>query len=276
MSTGRNPLTQGFAVTSKDGVTIAGAISGQGPPVVLVHGTTGSDYSWALVQPYLADRFTVYAIQRRGRGQSGDGPTYAIEREAEDIVAVVDSIGKPAGLVGHSFGANCCLEAALLTTNVTHLVLYEPVIDAPVDESLLERVDALIADGSGEAAVMLYLRESAGLSEEEIAAVRSSPTWEMRVAAAHTISREDRAAGTQSEMAARVATMTTPTLLLTGSESPLVFRKEVEALCAMLPHCALHVLEGQGHGANVTAPELLAREIIDFVHGSVGQGGVRA
>lgn len=145
--------TDTFAVTSRDGTTIAGSVGGKGPPVVLVHGASGSDFSWALVRPF-EERHTVYAIQRRGRGNSGDGTDYSVQREGEDVAAVVDSIGQVAGLVGHSFGANCCLEASLLTTNLTRLVLYEPAVAWPIDEPALRKVDALVAAGRPEEAAL--------------------------------------------------------------------------------------------------------------------------
>lgn len=249
---------------SKDGTPIACSVGGDGPPVVLVHGTSGSDFSWARVGPYLEDRHTVYAVQRRGRGRSGDGPEYSLQREAEDVAAVLAAIGEPVGLVGHSFGANCCLEASLLTTNLRRLVLYEPAVGFPVDEPLLREIDALVAAGRTEAATEAYLR-SVGLAEEEIALIRTSPTWSERAAAAHTFGREDRAAEGRSVTPERFADMRVPTLLLTGSASPSGFRRSIDLVDAALQDGTIHVLEGQGHAANVAAPELLAAEIIDFL-----------
>lgn len=103
--------TNFVTVRSRDGTRIAATVGGKGPPSVLVHGTTGWDFSWALVRPYLEACLTVYAVQRRGRGRSGDASEYSLECEAEDIAAMVESIGQPVGLVVHSFGADCCLEA---------------------------------------------------------------------------------------------------------------------------------------------------------------------
>ena len=113
-------------VTSIDGTPIAYWRSGQGPPLVLVHGTTADHSRWAPVLPTFEEHFSVCAIERRGRGGSGDSEDYAIEREFEDVAAVVDSFGEPAFLVGHSYGAICALEASLLTPGVRKLVLYEP------------------------------------------------------------------------------------------------------------------------------------------------------
>jgi pimeloyl-ACP methyl ester carboxylesterase len=263
--TGRKgSATEPFAVTSDDGTTIAGTVSGQGPPIVLVHGTSGSDFSWVRVRPYVEARLTVYTMQRRGRGRSGDAPAYSLAREAEDVAAVVDSVGEPVTLVGHSFGGNCCLEASLLTTGVRRLVLYEPAVALPVDEELFGRIDALVASGSREAAVETFLSEVAGLSADEITMVRSSPTWKERVDAAHTLGREERAGAAQAITPKRFAAMAVPTLLLTGSESEPEYRRSIDRLASLLRDCTIHVLEGQGHAANMTAPGLLAAELISF------------
>src|SRR3712207_301123 len=105
-------------VISADGTPIGYERSGEGPPLVLVHGATSDRRRWAPILPALEKRFTVYAVDRRGRGASGDAQTYAIEREFEDIAAVVDAIGGPVDLIGHSYGALCVLEAATRSTNV--------------------------------------------------------------------------------------------------------------------------------------------------------------
>src|SRR5687768_6369257 len=115
-------------VISTDGTPIAYRRSGEGPALVLVHGTAADHTRWQSILPALEERFTVYAIDRRGRGGSGDAPTYAIEHEFEDVAAMVDAISGPVSLLGHSYGALCALEAALRTDNVRRLVLYEPPI----------------------------------------------------------------------------------------------------------------------------------------------------
>lgn len=250
--------------TSVDGTRIVASVGGDGPPIVLVHGTSGSDMSWARVRPHLEDRHTVFAMQRRGRGLSGDGPDYSFERESEDVAALVDRSGGPVGLVGHSFGAVCCLAATGLTPNVARLVLYEPVFGLEPDRATLERLDALVGSGRGGEAVAVFLRD-AGLTEEEIDGIRSSPTWPERVEAAHTLSREERAAASYSPSPDLLALMEVPTLLLVGSESPPAFLGVAERLRTLLPDGTIQVLEGQGHAANMTAPELLAAKIASFV-----------
>jgi len=248
-------------VTSKDGTTIASSVGGQGPPVVLVHATTGSDFSWALVRPYLEDRRTVHAMQRRGRGRSGDGADYALAREAEDVAAVVDAIGGAVGLVGHSHGANCALEASLLTDGIDRMVLYEPALMWPVDDEVLRSVDDLIARGELEDATLRYLRDAVGLRDDDVEMLRSSPTWPERVGSAPTFAREDRAVVGYDVEPDRFGEMRVPTLLLTGTESPEPLHRSVDRVAAVLPSVEVHVLEGEGHTANVTAPERLAAEI---------------
>ena len=116
-------------VTSKDGTQIAYERRGEGPPLVLVHGAAADHTRWKSLLPALENFFTVYAVDRRGRGQSGDVGAYAIEREYEDVVAVVDSLPVPVNLLGHSFGAICSLEASLRTSNMgTNRILREAKI----------------------------------------------------------------------------------------------------------------------------------------------------
>src|SRR5262245_47232567 len=138
------------SVRSKDGTAVAYARSGHGPPLVLVHGTTADHTRWAPLLAALEQRFTVYALDRRGRGGSGDAAGYAIEREFEDVAALVDSIGEPVGLLGHSYGALLSLEAMLRTSRVRKLVLYEPPIPAGVliySQGVIEKLQALLDKG---------------------------------------------------------------------------------------------------------------------------------
>jgi pimeloyl-ACP methyl ester carboxylesterase len=110
-------------IRSKDGTPIAYWHSGAGAPLLLVHGATGDHLTWTPVLPALERHFSVYTMDRRGRGESGDGNTYAIEREFEDIAAVVDAIGGAVDVLGSSFGATCALEATRLIANIRRLIL---------------------------------------------------------------------------------------------------------------------------------------------------------
>jgi pimeloyl-ACP methyl ester carboxylesterase len=147
--------------TSKDGTRIVSWRTGSGTPLVLVHGATRDHHAWDQVVPLLSKRFTVFALDRRGRGESGDGPEYAIEREFEDVAAVVDSFSSPVHLLGHSFGGICSLEAARLTHNIATLILYEPpVLPNSADAIPLrfaDELDTLINQGRRDEAITRFL-----------------------------------------------------------------------------------------------------------------------
>jgi pimeloyl-ACP methyl ester carboxylesterase len=120
-------------VRSPDGTDIGVRRFGRGPALGLVHGTTGDATRWAAALPFLAPRVTVYAMDRRGRGASGDTDRYSLDPEAQDVAAVVEAaahaVGAPVDLLGHSFGVTCALEAARITDGVRRLVLYESGVD---------------------------------------------------------------------------------------------------------------------------------------------------
>ena len=252
-------------VRSSDGTRIAYRRSGEGPPVVLVHGTTSAHWSFRFLVPVLADRFTLYAIDRRGRGDSEDRAAYEIEREFEDIAAVVDSIDEPASLFGHSFGATVAFGAALVARNLRKLVLYEPApgISAVSTEDL-EQVDDLVAREEREEAVLRAFRLF-GLTPEEVEQIRASPTWSARVAAAHTVTREVKAEEAFRVDPDRFWNLDAPTLLLLGEESPDWAREGTERIRAILPDARVSILRGQGHVAIMTAPELVADEVVRFL-----------
>jgi len=257
-------------VTSRDGTPIAYEHGGSGPPLVLVHGTTASHTRWAPVLPGLEARHTVNAVDRRGRGASGDADAYAVEGEFEDMAAVVDVVTAEAGpvdLLGHSFGGLCALGAALRTPNIRRLIVYEgaPAGVLTVPPDLVARMQAQIDAGDRDGAVQTMMREVVQVPDEQLALLRSLPAWEARVAAAHTIPRELHVTNTYRLDPARLAGIRVPTLLLLGGDSPAFFRTSTEALGAALPDARVVVLSGQQHAAMDTAPELFAREVLAFL-----------
>lgn len=258
-------------VMSKDGTTIAYERTGSGSPLVLVHGTSASHTRWTPILPVLAAAFTVYAVDRRGRGESEDADCYAFEREFEDIAAVIDSIGEPVDLLGHSYGAICALEAALLTANIRRLVLYEPPI--PVSGRLAEggetaeRLEGILEAGDREGVVTAFMREYVGMPEDGFATFRETPAWPARVAAAHTLPREVRAQQLYRLDSHRFTEMITPTMLLLGGASPQSFKDAVEVVNTALPDSRIVDLPGQHHNAMDTAPELFVEEVLAFLHG---------
>ena len=257
-------------IVSRDGTPIAYQRSGIGVPLVLVHGTSGTFQTWAQILPLLERKFTVYAIDRRGRGESGDsaGP-YAMEREAEDVAAVVDAIGERVNLFGHSYGAVCALEASLLTTRTDRLVLYEPPIPTRdfrgADHTLMERMELFLANGNNEAVLTMFMAELVGTSLADIELSKSMAAWPARKAAAHTIPREIIALGRYSFEPGRFREASTPTLLLLGGESPVFFGTAIRLLESALRNSKTEILAGQHHLAMNTAPELLAEALSAFI-----------
>ena len=253
---------------SKDGTLIAFERSGHGPPLVLVHGTTADHTRWKPVLPGFEMFFTVYAMDRRGRGGSGDAPGYDLENECDDVAALLDSIGQPAFLLGHSYGAICALEASMRTQNVRKLVLYEPPIRtdaAPDPPGILDRLSALLDAGDREAVVTTFFRHVVHTSDDDLRMLRALPNWPARVAAAHTILRELKAGADYRFKASRFAGYQTPTLLLVGGDSPPRFREAVKAVHAAVPAAHVRVLAGQQHTAMNTAPDLFLREVVGFL-----------
>jgi pimeloyl-ACP methyl ester carboxylesterase len=260
-------------VVSDDGTEIGYWVSGEGPPLVLVHGSLGDHTRWDVLRPYLEAQVTVHAMDRRGRGASGDHPDYHLERESEDVAAVVDAVADASGsevaVYCSSFGGLCAFGAATRTANIRRLALYEawPPVDpeafAPPAGSV-ERMEALLEAGDREAALETAYRDLVGLTEQELDEVRSQPSWPARVAAAHTIPREERAFQQTPFDRGRAATITAPTLLLVGTESP-DWGPEVETVAAALPEARIGRLEGQGHVADLFAPELVAAPLLAFL-----------
>ncbi len=255
-------------VASKDGTRIAFARRGNGPPLVLVHGT-GVDHSyWDPVIPELERHFTTYAMDRRGRGQSGDTPPYAIEREFEDVAALVDSIPGKVFLVGHSYGALCSIEAALLTDNIAKIVLNEPPLRTSVEASypadLQEKFLALLRAGRNEEALLLLYRGT-GMPPAELDLLRSLPSWQARIQAAPTIPREVLSVRTFAFDPARFKGLTTPVLFLLGESTDPVYKAATETLRAALPNSRLVLLPGQPHDVVVTDPGLFVRDVLRFL-----------
>lgn len=255
-------------VTSSDGTQIAVWRSGSGPPLLLVHGTTADHTRWAQVAPGFAAGFTVYALDRRGRGSSGDADEYSIEQEGADVAAVVDWIGAPVNLLGHSYGAICCIEAALRTANLRKLILYEPPIPVGLEivrPEMRARLDGLIERNEREAALLLFFREIVGVPESQIEVMRAHPGWPGRVAAAHTVSREVRIEGEYRLDFDRLRTVETPTLLLLGGASPAFFHEATRRVDSALPNSRIHEIPGQQH----VAMDMIPTEFVEIVRSFV-------
>jgi pimeloyl-ACP methyl ester carboxylesterase len=268
--------------TSRDGTRIAYWRSGQGPPLVLVHGTAADHTRWRALLPFLQRYATVHAIDRRGRGASGDGREYALEREYEDVAAVVDAVAissaAPVDVYGHSFGGLCAFGAAGLTDHIRRLALYEgwPLPDPSVlalPAVMEEQIEALLEKGDREAVVEMTIRHFTNVTEGDMAALRAAHSWPGRVAAAHTIARECRAGARAELEPGAAAGIDVPVLLLVGEYSADPARQEVAAVASLLRAARVAVLEGQEHTADAFDPGLVADHLLQFLGLRPGSDG---
>lgn len=266
-------------VTSKDGTPIAFDRSGAGSALILVAPAFGTRADQASLAAALAPYFTVFAYDRRGRGDSGDTVTYVVEREVEDLDAVIDAAGGSAFVFGHSSGAALALEAArLLATKITKLALYEPpfIIDAsrpPMPEDFASHLSDLIAVGRRGEAVE-YWQTQLGIPVEVIAQMRQSPMWAGLEAVASTLPYDATIMGnTQHGNPSPLrqwASVTVPTLVMDGttmmrSEDFHTFmRHGADELASILPNAQRRTLEGQDHGP---ADDVLAAALKAFFLG---------
>ena len=265
-------------VTSRDGTTIAFDRSGEGPALIMV----GGAFSYRAINPPATQtaapatppRFTVYSYDRRGRGESGDTAPYAVEREVEDLAALIDDAGGSAFVYGHSSGAVLTLEAArLLPTKITKLALYEPpffVNDSrpPVPKDYVAHLDELIAAGQRGDAVEYFMTKAVGMPSEAVAPMRDDPTWPALEAVAHTLPYDNAIMGdTMSgspEPLRRWASIAIPTLVMDGGASPTWQRNAVQALVDVLPNAWRRTFEGYAHGVPV---EVLMPVLEEFFAG---------
>jgi pimeloyl-ACP methyl ester carboxylesterase len=266
-------------VTSADGTRLGVWQSGSGPPLVAVHGTTADHSRWARVASLLEANFSLYTMDRRGRGRSGDTPAYSIQREAEDVAAVVRSAGERVTLLGHSYGALCCLEAALQLPSLYRLILYEPPL--PIGGGIVKRETRdellrLLDEGDREGALFCFFREVVGVPESELVLLKNHPVWPARIAAAHTIPREAHAEESYGLDLSRLAELSVPTLLMLGGDSPEYFREAAARLHAALPDSRIHVMPGQQHIAMDTAPDEFAAAIFAFAAAAAHEDEISA
>ena len=256
---------------SRDGARVAAfAVAGpvsHGRPLLLVHGTGSDHTTWRVAGPLLAATRPTWAMDRRGRGGSTDGPAYGAAREAEDLAAVADALaahhGEPVAVLGHSLGGRLALAAALRTRAIDRVIAYEgaPTPDeARADAPLLARLQADLERGDPGAVLARFLTEAAGLPAGELEAFRANPLWPVRVATAPLIVRElDAALSDPAIGLEALAQVTVPVLQLTGTVSPPAFREGAAALHARLARGSLAVIEGAGHAAHhAHAPALVA------------------
>jgi pimeloyl-ACP methyl ester carboxylesterase len=255
--------------TAPDGVRIACEISGAGPTLVCVHGAGSARWGFDLLRPMLEPRFTVVAVDRRGRGDSGDGEVYRLANEFDDLAAVVRGLqeerGGPVHLFGHSYGGLVAANAAPLIHGLETLMLYEPPMGGVLAPGQVGRWRELVEEGRREQMVEEFLHDIGGYTPAEIEALKQTPAWAGRLAVAPTVPRELEAElGYRLDRAA-LGRLTLPSLLLVGSRSPDWALRSTDAYAAALNGVSVRRLEGQGHGALAAEPQLVAVEIDGFL-----------
>ena len=233
-------------VTSADGTAIVFERVGAGPPLVLVVGAFCDRSSAEALATGLADTFTVYRYDRRGRGDSGNTAPYSVQREVEDLAAVIEAAGEPAFLFGHSSGGSLGLEAAGAGVPIRALSVHEPpYTDGPTDE-FAEQLEKLVADGHDSDAAAAFL-ELVGTPPAVIEQMQAGPHWAHMTAFAPSLSHEIRLCNNGVLPAGRLTNVRAPALALAGETSPPWAHEGAQAIAQTMPNGAARILEGQGH-----------------------------
>ena len=264
-------------VRSADGTAIAIERTGDGPPIVFVDGAIAHraiNQSAAQLAELLAPQFTVVAYDRRGRGESGNTQPYAIEREIEDLDAVIAEAGGPAFVVGGSSGGVLALDAAAGGLPISKLAVYEPpfIVDdtrPPLPDDYVAQLDSLVAAGRPGDAVELFMTVAVGLPAEFVAPMKADPSWSALAEVGHTIAYDGRIMGdTMSGKPLpgdRWSAVAAPTLVIDGGASPPFMHNGADALAAALPNAERRTLEGQTHEVE---PQVLAPVLVEFFEGA--------
>ena len=258
-----------IAVRAPDGIEIVGAASGEGPGLAFVYGAMMEQAGWERLLPYLQPGRTLYTYDRRGRGESTDGPTYAVEREVDDLMAFVETMPQPRDLFAHSSGALLALSAMERGLKVRRLLLYEPPMAAVrlplLGLELPDRIDALVAQGDRDGALELFFREGMEQLAMDIQRLRDGPRWLDQTRYVQTGSYDVRITRTYEVRPERLAQIDVPTLFLLGTRSPSWMQEGVRRFAAMVPGSRLEMLDGQGHNAQFQGPDVLAAAINAFL-----------
>lgn len=258
--------------TSKDGTKIAYSRTGNGKPLILVDGAFCHRKFGAneKLPPYLSEHFTVYSYDRRGRNESGNTLPYAIEKELEDLQAVIRKAGGSACVYGISSGAALALEAANKCEGITKLALYEaPYITddsrLPLPENYLETLSALAEQGKNGKAVQYFMKTGIGLPSIVVWMMRLMPAWKQMKRLAHTLPYDTEILGDTGSgkplSKEKWPNTTMPTLVISGSKSAKWSQNSMRHLATVLPNARHHTLIGQSHIVN---PKVLAQELMQF------------
>jgi pimeloyl-ACP methyl ester carboxylesterase len=256
-------------VISKDGTPIAFDQSGEGPPIILVVGAFNDSSTGAPLAAQLSEHFTVFNYDRRGRGASGDRTPYAIEREIEDLAALLDEAGGSSSVFGYSSGAILTLKAAASGLALSRLALYDPpflVGDGTPQraQEISVRLTELISSGRRGDAVELFQTEMVGIPAEIVAQLRQAPFRPALENIAHTLVYEATLLGDMSGLAKQLPSITVPTLVISGGNNQARMGSAAQTLADALPNAQHRSLEGQTHDI---VPAVLAPVLEEFFAG---------
>ncbi len=251
------------SVRSKDGTVIAFDRSGSGPALVLVGGAfqfRAFDQRTQQLASILSARFDVYHYDRRGRGESTDTLPYAVEREVEDLDAIIAAAGGNAYVFGMSSGAVLALRAAASGLAIRKLALYEPPFNNPAMDSYTKELTSLLAEGRrGDAAALAM--KTFGAPPEAVAGARQSPAWPLFESVAPTLAYDNAVMGGSGVPKKLLASISIPALVMDGGASPAFMREAARETAAALPQGRSRTFEGQTHAV---APEVLAPALVEF------------
>lgn len=252
-------------VTSADGTTIFFEQRGTGAPVILVGGAFNDRTTVAALADVLAPDFTTITYDRRGRGDSGDTAPYAVEREIEDLAALIAQVGGTASVFGHSSGAVLALEAAAAGIGIDRVVAYEPpyATDEHPRADVVDEVRAQLAAGDRDGAVATFLKV-AGTPEEMIEGMKQAPVWGWFTALAHTLPYDLTIVGRNARPRDSLARIAVPTLVIGGGASDEALQSGARAAAAAVPGARHETLEGQDHGV-LQYPETLRDLLTGFL-----------
>ena len=263
------PLTA--QVTSADGSVIGYEVVGQaGPPLLVVHGGAADRTQWAPIKEPLAETFTVYLMDRRGRSLSAEEASdgYSLEREAEDVVAVATAIGQPTFVFGHAFGALATLKAALLGAEFKRILIDESPSGLPGPRLMEPEVEAgmraALEEGGRDGMLEFFLRNVVGLDDAAIDGVRGTPIWETRKGVVHTLLREARVAFGYEREAEALSALDVPVRIVVGEESTEPMRVGAEAIHRDMPQSELVILKGRLFTTMYTEPPAVVEQLRDY------------
>jgi pimeloyl-ACP methyl ester carboxylesterase len=255
-------------ITTSDGTIVSYDKYGGGPPLVLVHGAF-SDHqtNWEFVKPLFEKQFTTYAIARRGRGETNATEGHSLEDESRDVLAVIESIGEPVFLLGHSYGAHTVLAAAgKVADRVRKLVLYEAAWPRVVGKEALAQLEELAQVSDWEGLAVTFFRDRLSVPVEELNELRATELWPPIIADAKASLGDLRALSRYNFNAERFRDLRIPVLLQIGTESPRDLYV-TDALAAVLPDVRIEELHGQAHEGMTTAPRMYAEAVSRFLLG---------